>query len=199
MGSIAVDRRLKFLGIAGSVRKASANKGLLRAAAKIVRDEFPDVEMEIVEIGHFPFVNPDMEVEGSVPESVKDFRRKVLEADAVIFASPEYNYSVSPVLKNAVDWASRPPNAWANKAAAIMSAAGGSGGSRSQYHLRQTGVFLDLHFINKPEVFIKAHEGPPPKFDQQGDLIDPASRARIQQLLASLRTFTLRLSHHHHE
>eukprot|EP00250_Pteridium_aquilinum_P008084 c17657_g1_i2 orf=44-556(+) len=162
----AGDRRLKIIGLAGSMRKASANKGLLRAVAEIAGEEFPDLDVEIVEIGHLPFVNPDLEVEQRVPESVKEFRRKVKDADAVIFASPEYNYSVSAVLKNALDWASRPPNVWADKPAAVMSAAGGSGGSRAQYHLRQTGVFLDLHFLNKPEVFINAHEGPTPKFDQ---------------------------------
>eukprot|EP00250_Pteridium_aquilinum_P008085 c17657_g1_i3 orf=44-652(+) len=192
----AGDRRLKIIGLAGSMRKASANKGLLRAVAEIAGEEFPDLDVEIVEIGHLPFVNPDLEVEQRVPESVKEFRRKVKDADAVIFASPEYNYSVSAVLKNALDWASRPPNVWVDKPAAVMSAAGGSGGARSQYHLRQIGVFLDLHFINKPEVFIKAHDGPTPKFDKHGNLLDADSRARVQLLLASLRSFTLRLSSH---
>lgn len=77
-----------------------------------------------------------------------------------------------------------------------MSAAGGSGGSRAQYHLRQMGVFLDLHFLNKPEVFIKAHEGPTPKFDQEGNLIDADTRARLRLLLTSLCLFTQRLSLH---
>ncbi|KAH7433359.1 hypothetical protein KP509_07G065000 [Ceratopteris richardii] len=151
------------------------------------------LEVEILEIGDLPFVNPDLEQKGMVPDNVLQFRRKVNEADAVIFAAPEYNYSVSPVLKNAIDWASRPPNVWAGKAAAVVSAAGGSGGSRAQYHVRQIGVFLDLHFINKPEVFVKAHEGPVPKFDANGDLIDEDTRARLRQLLRSLHSFALRL------
>lgn len=196
LGIEAAGRRLKVIGIAGSMRKASGNKGLLRALVEIAEAEFPDVEVEILEIGHLPFVNPDLEVEQRVPDSVIEFRRKVKEADAVVFAAPEYNYSVSAVLKNALDWASRPPNVWADKPAAVMSAAGGSGGSRAQYHLRQMGVFLDLHFINKPEVFIKAHEGPTPKFDQAGNLLDADARARLGHLLAALRLFTNRLSPH---
>ncbi|KAI5055923.1 hypothetical protein GOP47_0029444 [Adiantum capillus-veneris] len=198
MGSLTapekvVGRPLKIIGLAGSMRKASGNKGLLRAVAEIAEEEYAEaVQVEIVEIGHLPFVNPDLEQQGIVPESVLEFRRKVKEADAVIFAAPEYNYSVSAVLKNALDWASRPPNMWAAKPAAVLSAAGGSGGSRAQYHLRQIGVFLDLHFINKPEVFVKAHEGLT-KFDLDGNLIDADTRARVRQLLVTLRTFTLRL------
>ncbi|MCO5550640.1 hypothetical protein L7F22_004129 [Adiantum nelumboides] len=175
------------------MRKASGNMGLLRAVAEIAEEDYAGaLHVEIVEIAHLPFVNPDLEQQGTVPDSVHEFRRKVKEADAVIFAAPEYNYSVSAVLKNAIDWASRPPNVWADKPAAIMSAAGGSGGSRAQYHLRQIGVFLDLHFINKPEVFVKSYEEPT-KFDSHGNLIDADTRARVRQLLAALRSFSLRL------
>ncbi|KAA0050199.1 NAD(P)H:quinone oxidoreductase [Cucumis melo var. makuwa] len=95
-------------------------------------------------------------------------------------------------LKNAIDWGSRPPNVWGDKAAAIVSASGGSGGVRSQYHLRQIGVFLDLHFINKPEFFLNAHQ-PPPKFDSSGDLIDAEVRAKLKTLLLALHAFSLRL------
>jgi chromate reductase len=80
----------------------------------------------------------------------------VAAADAVLFAAPEYNYSVSGALKNAVDWASRSPNAWDGKPCAVMGAGGGQGASRAQYHLRQIGVYLNLHFVNKPEVQIQA-------------------------------------------
>lgn len=95
-------------------------------------------------------------------------------------------------LKNAIDWASRPPNVWADKAAAMLSAGGGFGGGRAQYHLRQIGVFLDLHFINKPEFFLKAFE-PPTKFDSEGNLIDADAEERIKKVLLSLQAFTLRL------
>jgi len=92
-------------------------------------------------------------------------------------------------LKNAIDWGSRPPNVWASKPAAIISAGGSFGGGRSQYHLRQVGVFLDLHFINKPELFVKTFE-PPVKFDSHGNLIDPETKERLKQVLLSLQAFT---------
>ncbi|KAG6501680.1 hypothetical protein ZIOFF_041563 [Zingiber officinale] len=95
-------------------------------------------------------------------------------------------------LKNAIDWASRPPNAWANKPAAIVSAGGNFGGGRSQYHLRQVGVYLDLHFINKPELSVCAFE-PPQKFDANGNLIDLATKEKLKEVLLSLQAFTLRL------
>ncbi|CAO2816137.1 unnamed protein product [Amaranthus hypochondriacus] len=94
------------------------------------------------------------------------------------------------LLKNAIDWASRPPNVWADKAAAIVGVEGS--GRSSQYHLRQIGVFLDIHFINKPEFFVNAFE-PPLKFDQNGDLIDEDLRKRLQHVLIALQAFTLRL------
>ena len=97
---------------------------------------------------------------------------------------------MAALLKNAIDWASRPPNVWADKAAAIVSVEGS--GRSSQYHLRQIGTFLDIHFINKPEFFVNAFE-PPLKFDQNGDLIDEDLRKRLQHVLIALQAFTLRL------
>jgi len=95
-------------------------------------------------------------------------------------------------LKNAIDWASRPPNVWAGKAAAIISTGGDFGGGRSHYHLRQVGIYIDLHFINKPEFFIRAFE-PPAKFNDDGDLIDEEAKDKLKQVLLSLQAFTLRL------
>ncbi|KAL9993110.1 putative NAD(P)H dehydrogenase (quinone), NADH:ubiquinone reductase (H(+)-translocating) [Helianthus debilis subsp. tardiflorus] len=97
-----------------------------------------------------------------------------------------------PPLKNAIDWASRPPNVWATKPAAIVSAGGGFGGARSHYHLRQIGVFIDLHFINKPEFYINAFQ-PPAKFDSDGNLIDAEAKERLKAVVQSLKDFTLRL------
>ena len=95
-------------------------------------------------------------------------------------------------LKNAIDWASRPPNCWADKAAAIVSTGGSFGGGLAQYHLRQIGIYLDLHFINKPEFHLNAF-APPAKFDSNGNLIDPQSKDRLKEVLLSLLAFTLRL------
>nr|KJB74935.1 hypothetical protein B456_012G018200 [Gossypium raimondii] len=156
---------IKVAAISGSLRKASFNRGLIRT---------------------------DLEVDGKFPPAVEAFRQKILESDSILFASPEYNYSLTAPLKNALDWASRPPNVWADKAAAIVSAGGGFGGARSHYHLRQVGVFLDLHFINKPEFYLNAFQ-PPAKFDSDGNLIDEDSKERMKQVLLSLQAFTLRL------
>ncbi|XP_027177986.1 NADPH:quinone oxidoreductase-like [Coffea eugenioides] len=115
------------------------------------------------------------------------------QADSVLFASPDYNYSVTAPLKNAIDWGSRPPNVWADKAAALVGAAGGTGGALQQYHVRQIGVFLNLHFINKPEFFLRRPLVPPQKCDEDGNLIDGEVRERLTEVLLSLYAFTLRL------
>ncbi|KMT17112.1 hypothetical protein BVRB_2g041660 [Beta vulgaris subsp. vulgaris] len=182
---------IKVAAICGSLRKASYNRGLLRAAMKMCRDSVIEgIEMEDIDISELPMMNVDLESNGTFPLVVEEFRQKIRECDAVFFASPEYNYSLTPLLKNAIDWASRPPNAWADKPAAIVSVEGS--GKSGQYHLRQIGVFLDIHFINKPELFLNAFE-PPKKFDDNGDLIDEETRKRLQDVLLALRAFTLRL------
>ncbi|KAH7285405.1 hypothetical protein KP509_33G026700 [Ceratopteris richardii] len=182
---------IRVAAIAGSLRKASFNQGLVRAAIEVSKD-IPGLEVEHVKIDRLPFVNTDLEADGRFPDAVEEFRAQILKADSILFASPEYNYSMSGVLKNAIDWASRSPNCWADKPAAIMSAGGMFGGGRSQYHLRQTGVFLDLHFINKPELFVKAFESPA-KFDADGNLIHEDTRERVKSLLLALQTWTRRI------
>ncbi|KAK6928909.1 NADPH-dependent FMN reductase-like [Dillenia turbinata] len=183
---------IKVAAICGSLRKNSSNRGLIRAAEKICAESIKGMQIEYVDISSLPFINPDLEVNGTFPPVVEDFRKRILEADSVLFASPEYNYSVTPPLKNALDWASRPPNVWADKAAAIVNVAGGSSGMRSQFHLRQIGVFLNLHFINKPEFFLNGRQ-PPKKFDSQGELIDPQIQDNLKAILLALQAFTLRL------
>ncbi|KAI3758720.1 hypothetical protein L6452_06291 [Arctium lappa] len=182
---------IKVVAICGSLRKASSNRGLLRSAIEL-SESIEGMSIEYVDISPLPMLNTDLEVDGKYPPVVEDFRRKILQSDCFLFASPEYNYSVTAPLKNALDWASRPPNVWANKPAAIVSSGGGFGGGRSQYHLRQIGVFLDLHFINKPEFVVNAFQ-PPPKFNNVGDLIDLATKLRLKDVLLSLKAFTLRL------
>ncbi|OIW08112.1 hypothetical protein TanjilG_06655 [Lupinus angustifolius] len=184
---------VKIVALSGSSRKASYHSGLIRAAIQISA-AIDALEVEFVDISALPFVNTDLENQnGAVyPPVVEALRKKIIEADAVLFASPEYNYSLAPLLKNAIDWASRPPNVWAGKAAAVISTGGGFGGGRSQYHLRQVGVFLDLHFINKPEFVLNAFQ-PPAKFNDDGDLIDDEAKTQLKEILLSLQAFTLRL------
>ncbi|XP_021803041.1 NADPH:quinone oxidoreductase-like [Prunus avium] len=106
--------------------------------------------------------------------------------------APPTVYYIPAPLKNAIEWASRPPNAWADKAAAVVSTSGDFGGGRSQYHLRQIGVSLDLHFINKPEFFLDGLKSPE-KFDSDGNLVDEQDKERLKEILLALQAFTLRL------
>ncbi|EEF49549.1 NADPH:quinone oxidoreductase [Ricinus communis] len=184
---------IKVAALCGSLRKGSYSRGLLRYATEVTKESVKGIEIEYIDISPLPMLNTDLEgADGSFPPIIEAFRQKIREADSVLFASPEYNYSVSAPLKNAIDWASRPPNCWADKAAAIVSAGADFGGGRSHYHLRQIGIYIDLHFINKPEFFLNAFK-PPAKFDNDGNLIDPASKERIKEVLLSLYAFTLRL------
>ncbi|XVF00236.1 hypothetical protein REPUB_Repub03eG0267500 [Reevesia pubescens] len=183
---------IKVASLCGSLRKGSYNRGLLRTALEITKESVNGIQMDYIDISPLPMLNTDLEVDGKYPPIVEAFRQKILEADSILFASPEYNYSVTGPLKNAIDWGSRAPNVWADKAAAIVSAGGSFGGARSHYHLRQIGIFLDLHFINKPEFYLNAFQ-PPAKFDSDGNLIDPASKEKIKEVLLSLQAFTLRL------
>ncbi|XP_072979450.1 NAD(P)H:quinone oxidoreductase-like [Typha angustifolia] len=184
---------INVAAICGSLRRASFNRGLVRSAIEICDGEpIEGMRIELIDISSLPFLNTDLEVGGAYPPAVEAFRGKIREADAILFASPEYNYSLSGPLKNAIDWASRPPNSWADKAAAIISAGGNFGGGRAQYHLRQVGVYLDLHFINKPELFVYAFQ-PPEKFDSDGNLIDRETKERLKKILLSLLAFTRRL------
>ncbi|GFP93422.1 nadph:quinone oxidoreductase [Phtheirospermum japonicum] len=182
---------IKVVALCGSLREGSFNRGLIHAAMEMAKS-IKGLEIEYVDISPLPFINTDLEVNGTCPAAVEAFRLKIRAADSILFASPEYNYSVSGPLKNAIDWASRPPNAFADKAAAVVSASGGSRGQRSQYHLRQIGVCLDLHFINKPEFFLNIHLRPS-KFDSERKLVDDATKENLKQVLLSLYVFTLRL------
>jgi chromate reductase len=184
-----MDTPLTILGIAGSLRRASFNRGALRAAMALAP---PGVTIQILEIDNLPLYNQDLEVDP--PPAVRTLRATVKAADAVLIATPEYNYSIPGVLKNALDWGSRPAaeNAWRGKPAAILGATGGLLGTvRAQYHLRQMFVFLDVYALNKPEVMIgRAKE----KFDSDGNLTDAETRERIKTLVESLVAWTRRLT-----
>jgi chromate reductase len=173
--------RIEILAIAGSLREKSYNRGLLRA----VRDHAPaGVAIEEAEIGDFPLYNADVEAAG-FPEAVLRVGRQAAAAEAVLFVTPEYNYSVPGVLKNAIDWVSRlPDKPFAGKPAAVMGASPGNlGTARAQYHLRQIGVFLDLRFLNKPEVMVGQAAQ---KFDAHGNLTDSDTLSRAEALVSAL-------------
>ncbi|HEY4186214.1 MAG TPA: NADPH-dependent FMN reductase [Polyangia bacterium] len=180
---------MKVLGISGSLRKGSFNSGLIKAAIEVAP---ADMTIDDISIADIPPYNEDVRSESGYPPAVAALRAAVAAADALLIATPEYNFSIPGVLKNAIDWASRPPEQpFAGKPLALMSAGTGMlGGARAQYHLRQLCVFLDMHPINKPEVFV-AHA--PTKFDATGRLTDEPTRQVIATLLQALARWTLRL------
>ena len=179
---------LVILGISGSLRRDSFNRATLRAAQELAPE---GSKIETFELDGLPGFNQDDE--GQPPAKVVELKQRIRSADAILFVTPEYNYSVPGVLKNAIDWASRPygDSAWNGKPVAIMGASVGiSGTARAQYHLRQMFVFLNMYPVNQPEVMIGSAAK---RFDQQGKLTDENSRKLIQQLLQELIRWTRQL------
>ena len=180
--------KISILGLAGSLRKGSYNKTLLRAAMEMVP---ADAELEIFDLEGLPPFNQDLE--NQPPEKVKEFKAKIRAADAILIATPEYNYSIPGVLKNAIDNASRPygDNAFDGKSVAIMGASIGMlGTARAQYHLRQSLVFLNMYPLNQPEVMVPFAQE---KIDQNGRVTDPKTREKIKELLEALVIWTRKL------
>jgi chromate reductase len=176
---------IKILAICGSLRKGSYNMAALRTA---ISQKPPNMTVDVADISQIPLYNEDVRQQG-FPPSVETLRRQIAAADALLFACPEYNYSMTGVLKNAIDWASRPPDQpFAGKPCAIIGAAAGMAGSaRAQYDLRRSCVFLDMHPLNKPEVLIGQAQT---KFDAEGNLIDEAARGFIRDLMVALAAWT---------
>jgi len=177
---------VKILGIAGSLRRGSYNKAALRAALELLPQ---GAELKIFDLAPIPFLNEDLEGQ-ALPEAVLELAANVKAADALLLATPEYNYSVAPVMKNAIDWVSRQSTGAPviGKPVALMSASPGIfGGARAQYHLRQTCVVCNMPTLNKPEVFIMQAQN---KFDQDLKLTDDHTRNAIKNLLQALVEWT---------
>ena len=178
---VLMTTKIKIIGFTGSLRVKSYNLAALRAATELLPE---GSTLEIVDLSPIPFFNEDIEAEG-VPQVIVDFKEKLATADAILISTPEYNFSIPPVLKNALDWASRGTDLpLSGKPLAIMSASPGMlGGARVQYHLRQVCVKLNLQTLNNPEVFI-THANK--KFDQEGKLMDDFTKASMTKLLQAL-------------
>jgi chromate reductase, NAD(P)H dehydrogenase (quinone) len=172
---------IKVLGICGSLRKGSYNMAALRTAIEL---RPAGMIVEVADISQIPLYNEDVRAQG-FPPTVQKLRDQIAAADALLFSCPEYNYSMSGVLKNAIDWASRPPDQpFAGKACAILGAAAGMAGSaRAQGDLRRSMVFLDMHPLNKPEVLIGQAQT---KFDENGNLTDEAAKGFIRDMMTAL-------------
>ena len=179
---------LHVLGISGSLRRASYNTALLRAAAELVP---PGVAQGVFGLASLPLFNQD--AEKPFPEAVVELRTRLAQADALLIATPEYNNSISGALKNAIDWASRPPKQpLAGKPAAIMGVSTGNFGTvRAQLHLRQVLTHVGALPLGKPEVLVARAEQ---VFDAEGRLVDAAARGFLQDLLAALARWTQRVS-----
>jgi chromate reductase len=173
--------QITILGIAGSLRKDSYNKGALRAAQSLCPE---GAKLEVYDIAGLPLFNQDEE-KNPTPK-VSEFKQKIRAADAILLVTPEYNYGVPGVMKNALDVASRPygDNAWSGKPVALMSAAlSVAGGIRAQYQIRQSFIFLNMDAVVQPEVAIG---NATQRFDDKGNLTDETSKKLIRQLLENL-------------
>lgn len=182
---------LVVCGIAGSLRRASYNRALLRAAQELAP---PAVEIRIFDrMAEIPLYNHDVEASGD-PEPVQALKNAIRVADALLIATPEYNHGVPGVLKNAIDWASRPPrgSVLAGKPTAIFGASPGvTGTARAQSQLRQAFVFTNTPALLQPEILVyRASE----KFDGDGSLTDEKTREFVGKLLHELADWTRRLS-----
>ncbi|MGH2574276.1 MAG: NADPH-dependent FMN reductase [Ignavibacteria bacterium] len=178
---------LNVLGIAGSLRKNSYNKALLNAAIEV---QPSNMSIQTFDIQSIPLYNSDIEEQGT-PEPVKIFKQKISLADGLLIVTPEYNYSIPGVLKNAIDWASRPPsNSPLNKKPlGITGASMGLGGTiRSQLHLRQVAIFTNMMDMKRPEVFVQRAQE---KFDANGNLTDESTREHLKRFLSSFQEWIL--------
>jgi len=179
---------VRILGVAGSLRRGSFNAATLRAARELAP---AGMAIESFDIAPIPLYNEDVKVQG-FPPVVADLRSRIKAADGLLLATPEYNYSTSGVLKNAIDWASRPPEQpFDGKPIALMGASGGAlGTARAQYHLRQMFIFLNAHLLNRPEVMIG---GATSKFDAEGKLTDQATRDFLGTMLTAFKAWIEKL------
>ena len=179
---------LKVLGICGSMRKASFNMAALRACKELAP---AGLSINITTLGELPMYNQDV-LDAGIPPSVKRHYDEIAAADGVLIATPEYNFSLPPLLKNAIDWVSRVPNQpYMNKPVAVFSCSQGPlGGARVQYDVRKILVQLWGLVLPRPEVFVGAAQT---KFDKDGKLTDEATRKFLTELVTGLKTWIERM------
>lgn len=189
MAELEAPQTIRILGFAGSLRRESYNRALLRAAQALTPQ---GMTIDLFDLAPIPLYNADVEAQGD-PEAVASFKAAIRQADALLIACPEYNHGVPGVLKNAIDWASRPPRdaALDRKPLALMGASPGmTGTARGQSQLRQALVFTNCYALPQPEMLVaRAHE----KFDAKGILTDEKTRDFLRQLLHALADWTMRL------
>ena len=178
-----------ILGFAGSLRRASYNRGLVRAAADVAPS---GIVVRVFELADIPLYNQDIEEAGE-PDSVVGFKEAIQRADALLVATPEYNHGISGVLKNAIDWASRPraTSPLKDKPIAVMGASPGRGSTaRAQAQLREAFVFTGACVMPQPELLVSAAAT---HFDDDGNVTDPELRERLNELAVALRAWSSRI------
>lgn len=181
-------RHFHILGISGSLRKGSYNSAALRIAQELVPD---GVKIELADISPIPLYNDDVRLKG-LPPSVVSLGEQITTADAILIATPEYNYSIPGVLKNTIDWVSKVPNLpFRRKPVAILGASAGAiGTARSQYDLRKVFVSQDAYVLSQPEIMIASAHA---RFDADGHLTDEKTRELIGKQIVALKEWALRL------
>jgi chromate reductase len=190
----AASRTIRILAVTGSLRKASANSALLRFAAQAAKGLNAEVVFADVAL---PLFDQDVEAAG-YPAACTAIRQAAASCDAVLFSTPEYNYSTSPVTSNAIAWLSRAgpegKSPIAGKPAAFVSAGGGAGGLRAQMHARDSVQYLDMKVLSKPEFTLNLFDGTQ-RFDKvSGDLTDVPTQERITAVVAALVAWTVQLA-----
>jgi len=177
----------EILGLAASLKRASINRGLLRAAREVSPE---DIGYESFDLGRVPFFNADVEAEGD-PEPVAELKRKIAAADAVLIASPEYDYAVPGLLVTALDWALRPPSPVKHKPVGIIGASpSGAGTARGQMVLRQILLHAPAYVMPEPQMLVgNARQ----RFDESGNLIDGETRQRLERFILALREWAYRM------
>jgi chromate reductase len=186
--SLEEPSKLAILGISGSGRKRSYNSALLEAAKQLLPE---NASLEVADISRLPLYNQDLERD--MPEVVKEFKKRIRCADTILIATPEHNYSITAVLKNAIEWGNRPPRdaSWSGKPAAIISASTSlRGGARAQLHLRQIMVDLNMYPINRPQLLVANAKD---KFNEDLQLTDEESLQTLRDVLTSLVEWTRKL------
>ena len=179
-------KRIRLLGISGSLRRGSYNTALLRAAETLAPQ---DVGLEILDLSDLPLYNGDLEAAGD-PVAVSELKRAIREADGIVFASPEYNHSCSGVIKNAIDWASRDREhgSLAGKPVTMMGAGGMGGTARAQSHLENVLSETGSLVMTKPGIFISNAWD---RFDADGGLADEGTRGAIADHMQKFRSYVL--------
>ena len=183
--------KINVVGICGSLRAKSCNAGLLRHAVAVASGR-DDVAMTTFDIGTLPLYNEDIDGDDA-PAAAQAWKAAVEQADAFFIACPEYNYSMTAALKNALDWPSKTPRQlWKGKVAGIAGAGGGMGTARGQLALRQCGVFLDITFVNTPEVCIPRFSDRD-AFDMDGNLVSDKWQGRVADLFDRMVTLARKM------